>query len=291
VSGRQRDVVELRAKLLRPELRQLAQRVSVDFHLKPLDRQETRAYIRHRLTVAGGDLALFLPEAVEFVHARTNGVPRLLNQLGDYALVYAYADGRTSVDADLIDQVVRDRSSRQSLSTLETVDPAASGWNHERRRSRSTMLRHVLLVGLALLAWRAGAEDLSADRLGVIYNRNDRSSMAIAKYYAAQRRIPSVNLIGLSLPDRAALSRDELKQLRTAMLLELPSTVQSLLLVWARPYAAECMSVTTAFAAGYQPGFCEPGCQRTTPSALFDTQGWPARRYDGMAAGDAVAEC
>jgi type II secretory pathway predicted ATPase ExeA len=118
---------ELRDKLSRPELKQFAQRVSVDFHLRPLDRHETHAYIGHRIRVAGGDAALFLPEAIEFMHARTNGVPRLLNQLGDFALVYAFADGRTSIDADLIAQVVRDRSSGQSLATFPSVDPAVAG--------------------------------------------------------------------------------------------------------------------------------------------------------------------
>jgi general secretion pathway protein A len=117
---------ELRTKLSRPELKQFAQRVSVDFHLRPLDRHETHAYICHRIQVAGGDAALFLPEAIEFMHARTNGVPRLLNQLGDFALVYAFADGRTTIDADLIAQVVRDRSSGQSLPTFPSVDPAAA---------------------------------------------------------------------------------------------------------------------------------------------------------------------
>src|ERR1700722_10024566 len=71
---------ELREKLSQPELRQFAQRISVDFHLRPLDRAETHSYVRHRLTVAGGRATLFLPEAIEFVFARTNGVPRLLNQ-------------------------------------------------------------------------------------------------------------------------------------------------------------------------------------------------------------------
>jgi len=115
---------ELRDKLARPELRQFAQRVSVDFHLRPLDRQETHAYIRHRLNVAGGDSALFSPDAIELMHARTSGVPRLLNQLGDFALVYAYADGRTTVDADLIEQVVRDRRGGQSLQTVTAADTA-----------------------------------------------------------------------------------------------------------------------------------------------------------------------
>jgi len=106
---------ELRAKLARPELRQFAQRVSVDFHLRPLDRGETHGYIRHRLSVAGGNEGLFLPEAIEFVYARTGGIPRLLNQLCDFALVYAFAEGRTSIDVDLVAQVVRERSSAQLL--------------------------------------------------------------------------------------------------------------------------------------------------------------------------------
>jgi len=109
---------ELRVKLARPELRQFAQRISVDFHLRPLERQETHAYIRHRLTIAGGCAGIFLPDALEFVFARTGGVPRLLNQLCDMALVYAFAEGRTSIDADLISQVVRDRNNAQLMPAV-----------------------------------------------------------------------------------------------------------------------------------------------------------------------------
>jgi len=116
---------ELRRKLLRPELRQFAQRVSVDFHLKPLDGAETHAYIRHRLEIAGRRTALFSPDAIEFVHVRTNGVPRLINQLCDFALLYAYADGRATVDADLIAQVVSDRSTGVALPGGLSADPKA----------------------------------------------------------------------------------------------------------------------------------------------------------------------
>jgi general secretion pathway protein A len=107
---------ELREKLCRPELMQFAQRVSVDFHLRPLDPHETQAYIRHRLEVAGGAPSLFRAEAIELIHARTRGVPRLLNQLCDYALVYAFADGLKTIDADLIAQLVRDRKGAVALS-------------------------------------------------------------------------------------------------------------------------------------------------------------------------------
>jgi general secretion pathway protein A len=113
---------ELRMKLSRPELNQFAQRVSVDFHLRPLDCAETHAYIRHRLAVAGGDPDLFQAAAIEYVYARTGGIPRLLNQLCDFALVYAFAEGRQSVDAELIAQVVSDRSSVRLMPAMANTD-------------------------------------------------------------------------------------------------------------------------------------------------------------------------
>jgi uncharacterized protein (TIGR03790 family) len=129
-------------------------------------------------------------------------------------------------------------------------------------------------MALALFAVYVHSEGLSADRLGVIYSTTDVSSVRIAQYYAAQRGVPASNLVGLPIPDRTVIGREELKQLRAAALDKLPSLVQSLLLVWSRPYAVECMSITTAFAAGYQTGFCEPGCEQTTKNPLFDTRGW-----------------
>ena len=119
---------ELRDKLSRPELKQFAQRISVDFHLRSLDREETYAYIRHRLQVAGGNPDLFQPDAIEFLYARTQGLPRLLNQLADFALVYAFADGRSVIDAELIVHVLRDRSKGQALKTFSPPKfPASPG--------------------------------------------------------------------------------------------------------------------------------------------------------------------
>jgi general secretion pathway protein A len=112
---------ELRSKLSRPEMIQFAQRVSVDFHLAPLDRTETHAYVRHRLDVAGGPTTLFSADAIEFVHARTKGVPRLVNQLCDFGLLYAFADGRMTIDADLIAQVLRDRGNGVALPSVPTA--------------------------------------------------------------------------------------------------------------------------------------------------------------------------
>jgi general secretion pathway protein A len=60
------------------------------------------------------------------MHERTHGVPRLLNQLGDFALVYAFADGRASIDADLVAQVVRDRDSGRRFRHLKPSPPLRS---------------------------------------------------------------------------------------------------------------------------------------------------------------------
>jgi uncharacterized protein (TIGR03790 family) len=125
-----------------------------------------------------------------------------------------------------------------------------------------------------LFVVRAVAEGLGPSELGVIYDRNDPSSVRIAQYYAERRHVPPANLVGLAVPERANISRKELTALRSEMLQSLPTGVQSLLLVWSKPYAVECMSVTTAMAAGYRPEFCEPGCGRTTTSPLYDTDGW-----------------
>lgn len=107
---------ELRTKLESPELEQFAQRVSVDFHLGPLTLDDTQSYIRHRLTVAGGDPALFRPEAIEFIHARTRGIPRLINQLCDLALVYAFAEQHAVIDLNLLQHVVIDRQKHGAIS-------------------------------------------------------------------------------------------------------------------------------------------------------------------------------
>jgi general secretion pathway protein A len=93
---------ELRALLQRPELRQFVQRIAVDYHLEPLSRDETARYIRHRIEVAEGSRQLFDDAACVAVHYFAKGIPRLVNSLCDYALVFAYADNRQIIDIDTI---------------------------------------------------------------------------------------------------------------------------------------------------------------------------------------------
>lgn len=82
---------ELHQTLSRPALRQLTQRITARYHLSPLDRTQTHAYIRHRLTVAGGWPELFTPAARRLIHGYSGGIPRLINIICDRALLGAYS--------------------------------------------------------------------------------------------------------------------------------------------------------------------------------------------------------
>lgn len=99
---------ELRATVLRPDLTQFAQRVAASFHLPAMDSATVRAYIRHRLSVAGAVADIFSPSAADLVYEATRGVPRLVNQLCDLAMVYAYARGQKRVVRLTVQQVLDD---------------------------------------------------------------------------------------------------------------------------------------------------------------------------------------
>lgn len=91
---------ELKTLLAKPELRQLAQRITARFHLTPLTLNETQAYIRHRLKIAG------LPEGrnpfpfaiIKRIHAFTGGIPRLINVICERCLIGTYGSNQQRVD-------------------------------------------------------------------------------------------------------------------------------------------------------------------------------------------------
>ena len=101
---------ELRATLASPGMRQFAQRVLTDYHIGRMQANETQAYMRHRLTVAGGSPDLFTTDATLRLHEAAAGTPRLVNILCDTALVYGFVDQVQIIDIDTVSQVLKDRS-------------------------------------------------------------------------------------------------------------------------------------------------------------------------------------
>jgi general secretion pathway protein A len=93
---------ELRELLDRTDLRQLAQRITGRYHLKPLSREETKGYVRHRLRVAGATQEIFTPGALAELHRLSLGIPRVINVACDRALLGAYTQETKKITASLV---------------------------------------------------------------------------------------------------------------------------------------------------------------------------------------------
>jgi general secretion pathway protein A len=93
---------ELRSLLAREELRQLSQRITARYHLEPIGRQETAAYIRHRLQVCGASEPIFSEGAIDLVHKLSSGVPRLINVLCDRAMLGAFVEGKRRIEVPIV---------------------------------------------------------------------------------------------------------------------------------------------------------------------------------------------
>ncbi|MEN3336916.1 MAG: ral secretion pathway protein [Acidobacteriota bacterium] len=95
--------LNLKELLRSAELRQLDQRVSIRYELKPLSREETAAYVSHRLTIAGGgSVVSFAPKALDRVHKYTGGIPRVINLLCDRALLGGYSARSNRITPEIV---------------------------------------------------------------------------------------------------------------------------------------------------------------------------------------------
>ena len=147
---------ELREKFSQPELRQLAQRITARFHLHELSLQEVRAYINHRIVIAGssaqgtppgiGNIAtvlfenLFSPQAEKKIHQLSGGIPRVINLLCDRSLLAAYTQNKKKITAKLVSSASQEVLPSKTPRTNPILPPLISG---------------VLLVGLVILGFFA----------------------------------------------------------------------------------------------------------------------------------------
>jgi len=114
---------------------------------------------------------------------------------------------------------------------------------------------------------------LTADQLGVIVNDADPDSVAIAAYYVEKRGIPASNVIRVRFaPSQPNLPQHEFARIKRLVDEQTPSAVQAYALTWAQPYKVDCMSITSAFAFGFDPAYCASGCKPTKPSPYFNSE-------------------
>jgi general secretion pathway protein A len=100
---------QLKDLLCAPQLVQFAQRVSADFHLKPLSRDDVIRYIDYRLAAVGARESLFSREACELVAEASCGIPRTINILCDTALVYGFATQTNWITKEIVNDVIEQK--------------------------------------------------------------------------------------------------------------------------------------------------------------------------------------
>ena len=152
----------------------------------------------------------------------------------------------------------------------------------------NALIVRVIKCALALLPSAAPA--LESAQLAVIVNSADPTSVQIGDYYAARRHILFQNVIRVAFsPNRTTLTRQEFDVVKAEVDAKSLPNVQAYALAWAAPYRVECMSITAAFAFGFDAAFCAEGCAPTRHSPYYDS---PARlpfRQHGMRPAMALA--
>ena len=137
--------LNLKDLLRSPELRQLDQRVSIRYELKPLTREETAAYVAHRLTIAGGGTVVsFAPKALELVYKYASGIPRLINLVCDRALLGGYSARTNRITPDMV---------TAAATGLDLAAPRTSFVEWLRRRMGAFAAGAAMMAALAAATW------------------------------------------------------------------------------------------------------------------------------------------
>jgi len=142
---------ELRELLDRTELRQVAQRITGRYHLKPLSHEETKGYIRHRLRVAGASAEIFTGGALSEVHRLSSGIPRVINVTCDRALLGAYTRETRKVTPALVRRAAGEVYGRRMV-------PAWLQWS-------VGTLALAAIAGAGLVGWLVWQQQAAAARI------------------------------------------------------------------------------------------------------------------------------
>ncbi|MDD5412824.1 MAG: AAA family ATPase [Methylobacter sp.] len=225
---------ELKELLKRQDLRQLNQRITARYHLLPLSLDETRAYIRHRLTVCNGHPEIFKQSAIRKIYKLSSGIPRVINILCDRALLGAY-----STDTHVITPALVSNAARETFGAADKKSPY-----------------QISLLGLLFLACIAAGSYF----LGYWPKANHQDIVNSATHYSSIQTKPK-NISQTKQPDKKeSLSNGKINAVSVAKTktfhdwinnpeYSLNSAVISALKIWGKPIPesnqAECHYVET----------------------------------------------
>lgn len=164
-----------------------------------------------------------------------------------------------------------------SLNSLETKRSVAQ----MTARMSVTMVNLILTFILSIVLLNAAGaapprfilpkSSLDAGDVAVVVNDSDPLSQKIAAYYQSVRGIPQVNMIHVRfVPGEPVMSQTEFTRIKAEVDRKTPDAVQAYALTWAAPYRVGCMSITSAFAFGFDAAYCSQGCAPTKISPYFN---------------------
>lgn len=138
--------------------------------------------------------------------------------------------------------------------------------------SQALLAKNTAALTGALPTW-------TAKDIAIIVNDSDSLSVRIAKYYQTKRGIPHAQLVHIRFkPGSKTLSEAQFKKLKLQVDKQTPSHVQGFVLTWLLPFRVDCMSISTAFAVGFDKAFCAKGCKETRRNPYYNSIS--SRPYD-----------
>ncbi len=139
-------------------------------------------------------------------------------------------------------------------------------------RQKQYVLKCCLLLILEVANWSLAAE-VNHNNIALLVNSNDPESVEIAAYYQQQRHIPDQHVIYLDFaPDKDHLSEAEFAELSRQLALKVSDNIQAYALAWRKPWRVDCMSITSAFAFGFDNRHCATGCKPIQASGYYASE-------------------
>lgn len=165
---------ELLDILARTEMRQLAQRITARFHLEPLTKSEVKAYVDHRLAVAGQNIRLFPESSIKLLFKLSRGIPRLINVICDRSLLGAYAENQYTVNTGTMK-----KAAKEVFGELKNVE--------KNQTNKRWLYPLITITGLAAISL--------AIMFYFIYAHRENSNLAQSEIITADTEVNSRNAI------------------------------------------------------------------------------------------------
>jgi uncharacterized protein (TIGR03790 family) len=134
------------------------------------------------------------------------------------------------------------------------------------------MPKTIVMIVLLFSFIHCASAKITADQVAIVINTEDADSQLIADYYQEKRGIPQQNLIKISMPaDINSIDQKKFEEIYQQVKKQTPDKVQYYALAWTKPFRVACMSMTSAFAFGFDRSFCAKGCKATRLSHYYNS--------------------